>query len=197
MCYIRRNSNWPATTLNVTLLCYKLIGFAILSLALTQLEFIQADDSGCMNNFSPVGDKCLMLLNTYNTWYVADRHCRSLGAELLSFQNETQLQQIDKWMEIGAPQINEFWTSGNCLGDKGNFYWQSTGEWAKYLPWSTSRPQINIGDCLIVNLSKSTIVGYPAVSIMSCINHNTFICEQEPQKYNTRICLKSGSYENA
>lgn len=176
------------------MLCYKLIGFAILSLA-----FVQAQDSGCRNNFSPVGDKCLKLMNTYNTWYVADRECRSLGAGILSFQNATQLQEIEMWMGTKGPWVYEFWTSGNSLGEKGTFYWQSTGELARYLPWTANQPQTSNGDCLTLKGTQTTSTGYSAyrLAVDNCMTYNYYICEQKQEKYSTRICLKPGSYENA
>ncbi|XP_034478828.1 C-type lectin 37Da-like [Drosophila innubila] len=183
------------------MLWHKLIGFAILSLVLTQLELVQSDvpASGCRNNFSLAAGKCLLVTNSYYNWYEADRHCRSLGAGLLSIQNQTQLQQIEQWIAVKAPWVLDFWTSGNSLGQTGAYYWQSTGELARYLPWSPSQPQTKNGDCLVLESNKYSTAGYSdfRLSNKNCTHFGPHICEQQQQKYNTRICLKPGSYENA
>ncbi|XP_034484904.1 C-type lectin 37Db-like [Drosophila innubila] len=169
----------------------KLIGFAILSLVLTQLEFAQGHDSGCTNKFSKVGDKCLYLISYINTnWHNADRHCHSLGAGLLSFQNQRQLKQIEDWLDQNDTWSNEFWTSGNSFGHKGVYYWQSTGEKASYLPWSLGQPRPNQGDCLVLNSKPSsttshpyeTTVAVPAANsglyVENCSAVRSYICEQ-------------------
>ncbi|XP_034478829.1 macrophage mannose receptor 1-like [Drosophila innubila] len=183
------------------MLWHKLIGFAILSLALTQLEFVQSDvpASGCRNNFSSVAGKCLYASKNWLNWYEADRTCRSLGAELLSVQNQTQLQQIEKWLNTTLPFTLDFWTSGNSLGQKGVYFWQSNGEQARNMPWSPGQPRSADGDCLSLIANKLHNTGYYdyGLKVNNCTFWASIVCEQQPQKYNTRICLQPGSFENA
>ncbi|XP_034478827.1 C-type lectin 37Db-like [Drosophila innubila] len=183
------------------MLWHKFIGFAILSLVLSQLEFVQSDvvASGCKGNFSPVADKCLIAVSNYSTWYDADRHCRSLGAGLLSLQNQTQLLQITEWLNIRMPNTLELWTSGNTLGAKeGTYYWQSTGEEALYLPWSAGPPEPSSGDCLTLyvnGLNNWGSFNY-SLGVRTCNTLAALVCEQEVQKYPSGICLKTEAYEN-
>ncbi|KAL7736060.1 hypothetical protein ACLKA6_003798 [Drosophila palustris] len=160
------------------MLWHKLIGLAVLSLVLTQLEFVKSDipASGCRSNFSSVAGKCLMFTRYYYNWFEADRHCRSMGAELLSVQNQTQLEQIGKWLRKETHSFREFWTSGNSLGgQKGTYYWQSTGELVPYLPWS-NQPQPAKGDCLMLDSNYSYEF---LMSITNCTNYMPLICEQQ------------------
>ncbi|KAM8711231.1 hypothetical protein ACLKA7_000381 [Drosophila subpalustris] len=185
------------------MLWHKLIGLAILSLVLTQLGSVQSDvpPSVCRNNFSSVAGKCLLANISSNNWFEADRHCRSLGAGLLSLKNQTQLQQVENWLREKAPWVGDFWTSGNTLGgQKGSYYWQSTGELARYLPWLPNQPQTANGDCLMLlanNYNSNGLLDY-GLAIRNCTYiFSPHICEQKQQKYNSRICLKPGSYEDA
>lgn len=192
------------------MLWHKLIGFAVLCLALTQLHLVSSDvaaaaassnysTAGCAKNFSRVGDKCLLAVNSWYNWYEADRHCRQLGGGLLSLQNQTQLQQINTWLNATASFTAEFWTSGNMLGQKADYYWQSTGERASYLPWSTGQPQIYAGDCLVLYANNYTNWGVNnfRLTVKTCTNWSAHICEQKPQNYTSRICLTPGTYETA
>ncbi|XP_034476139.1 C-type lectin 37Db-like [Drosophila innubila] len=96
----------------------------IVNFVLLQLHQASSDN-GCKADFSQVAGKCLLTtLNLYN-WKEADRHCNSLGAGLLSLENEAQLEQISQWLNVTEPWIYEFWTSGNSLGHKGSYYWES------------------------------------------------------------------------
>lgn len=185
------------------MLWHKLIAFAVLCLTLTQLQSAASSNStstaGCAKNFSRVGDKCLLAVNSWYNWFEADRHCRQLGGGLLSLQNQTQLQQINTWLNTTASFTAEFWTSGNTLGQKGDYYWQSTGERANYLPWSTGQPQIYAGDCLVLYANNYTNWGVTdfRLTVKTCTNWSAHVCEQKPQNYTERICLKPGSYESA
>ncbi|KAM8711230.1 hypothetical protein ACLKA7_000380 [Drosophila subpalustris] len=184
------------------MLWHKLIGLAILSLVLTQLGSVQSDvaASGCRNSFSPVAGKCLLANNSYYNWFEADRNCRSVGAELLSLKNETQLRQITEWLNYIMPWTLELWTSGNSLGGKQNsYYWQNSGEEARYLPWARDQPKPADGECLTLNMSEFNSWGSfnYSLTVRNCSSIAPFVCEQEVQKFTTRICLKSDSYENA
>ncbi|KAM8711232.1 hypothetical protein ACLKA7_000382 [Drosophila subpalustris] len=183
------------------MLWHKLIGLAILSLVLTQLGLAQSDvaASGCRSNFSAVAGKCLYAHKNWLNWYEGDRLCRSLGAELLSLQNQTQLQQIEKWLNTTLPFVLDVWTSGNSLGQKGAYFWQGSGEQAKYLPWKTGQPQPAEGDCLTLQATKLANTGYSDYGLMvrQCSFWASLVCEQQSQKFETRICLKPGSYESA
>lgn len=183
------------------MLWHKLIGFAVLCLALTQLQSVSSDaassSEGCTKNFTRVGDKCLLVVNHWNTWYEADRSCRQLGGGLLSLQNQTQLTQINQWLNATASFTAEFWTSGNMLGQKGDYYWQSTGEAARYLPWSSGQPQVYAGDCLVLYANNYTNWGVSdfRLTVKPCTSWVAQVCEQKPANYTSRICLQPGTYE--
>jgi len=190
------------------MLWHKLIGLAILSLALTQLEFVQSDvsASGCRTNYTLVEGKCVQAFNYWLNWFEADRYCRSLGAGLLSLQNQTQYQKISQWINTTLPYTLYVWTSGNSLGQKGTYFWQSTGEQARYLSWSNGGPRPAEGDCL--TLSANNVTNWFSdyrLNINTCSFWAPIICEHKPQSNNTinnhnttsRICLKPGSYETA
>ncbi|KAM8711233.1 hypothetical protein ACLKA7_000383 [Drosophila subpalustris] len=185
------------------MLWHKLIGLAILSLVLTQLGSVQSDvaASGCRNNFSAVAGKCLYASKAYFNWYEGDRVCRSLGAGLLSLQNQTQLEPISQWLNATSTWVSQFWTSGNSLGQKGVYFWQSTGEQATFLPWSPGQPQPADGDCLTFNANSYSSNGFNdfRLNIGNCMLYAHIVCEQTVQNYtySTRICLKPGSYESA
>ncbi|XP_060655941.1 C-type lectin 37Db-like [Drosophila nasuta] len=179
----------------------KLIGFAVLSLLLAQLQFIPSDAavSGCSDNFTQVAGKCLFAANYWYNWYQAERHCRSLGAGLFNLQNQTQLQQISDWLNATLPYTIEFWTSGNKLGQYvANYYWQNTGEQAHYLPWANGQPLAASGDCVTLFANYTYyegILGYNLV-VRNCTHPSPHVCEKQTQITDNRICLKTGSYEN-
>ncbi|XP_034478825.1 C-type lectin 37Da-like [Drosophila innubila] len=185
------------------MLCHKLIAFAVLSLMLLQLHQVNSEAT-CGKNFTKVADKCLLASNQWYTWYEADRYCHSLGAALLSLQNQAELLQIEKWLSVSVPfKLSEFWTSGNTLGKKGVYFWQSTGEVARFLPWYPDEPKPASGDCLSLYPKEyNTTFGYSDYRLMikSCTYPSPLVCEKQPQKYDntsSMLCLKPESYENA
>ncbi|KAL7736056.1 hypothetical protein ACLKA6_003794 [Drosophila palustris] len=181
------------------MLWHKLIVFAVLSLVSVHS---QASGDNCAKDFTKVGDKCLLASNKWYSWYEADRYCHSLGAGLLSLQSQAELLQIENWLSVSVPfRLAEFWTSGNQMGKKGAYYWQSTGELARFLPWSTGEPSATAGDCLaLYPKNYNTSFGYSdfRLIVRSCTYPSPLVCEQKPQKYEqttTRICLNPGTYE--
>ncbi|XP_001987755.2 uncharacterized protein LOC6560367 [Drosophila grimshawi] len=180
----------------------QIIGFAILGLTLAQLHSVnsQADVTTCKSPFALVGDKCLLFSNKWLNWYEADRQCRSQSAQLLSVQNVSQLQAINNWMNITNPYTIEFWTSGNKFGNTQNLYfWESTGQQAKYLPWAKGQPQPKEGDCLM--LFSPTYGGVVSsdylLSVRDCAAWATIVCEQVPTNSVQRVCLMPNSFEMA
>lgn len=176
-----------------------LIALAILSVVLSQLQFTHSADvtnSGCPKNFTLVGDKCLFANNNWNSWYQADRFCQSLGAGLVSLENKTQLQLLNQWLNSTTSFPLDYWTSGNSFDQKETYYWQSTGELARYLPWATGQPKPANGNCIALHAGQVYVFDY-TLTIMDCIKWASPICEKKPQQFSSRLCLKSTAYETA
>ncbi|XP_060656993.1 C-type lectin 37Da-like [Drosophila nasuta] len=184
------------------MLWHKVFFCAVLSLLFGQLPQVSSKDvnSGCKTNFTRVGDKCLISSIQTTNWYEADRNCRSLGAELLSVQTPTQLEEINQWLSnLGQSYMHNFWTSGNSLGGKnGTYFWQSTGKEATYLPWAGGQPQPTITNCLML-VSSDIFMAYYRLWVFSCEASIAYICEHQPQNSTisttTRICLNPASFE--
>jgi len=159
------------------MLCHKVIGLAILSLVLSDVSA----SSGCKDNFTAVAGKCLFASRQYLNWYDAERYCRTLGAGLLSLQNASQLNPIENYVNDELMFIRDVWTSGNSLGHNGEYFWQSTGEQADYLPWSMDQPRTNDGDCLIFNdnhFNSWNEYKY-RLNVGDCNAIKAFVCEQQ------------------
>ncbi|EDW02621.1 GH19784 [Drosophila grimshawi] len=176
------------------------IGFAILGLTLAQLHSVnsQAAVTTCKSPFALVSDKCLLWHSKFLNWYEADRQCRSQGAQLVSVQNVSQLQAINKWMKASSPNTVEFWTSGNKLGNTQNLYfWESTGQQAKYLPWAKSQPKPKDGDCLMLysEIKNGVVANEYLLSVRNCTAWSSIVCEQVPTKSVQRTCLMPNSFE--
>ncbi|ALC42281.1 CG14500 [Drosophila busckii] len=181
------------------MLWQKLIICVVLCLGLSLAQSNNDNSTSCAQHFSLVGDKCVLIIDRWNSWYEADRACRALGAGLLSLQNQQQKQQLEKWLNATAPYTTEFWTSGNCLGKQGEYWWQSTGQQARYLPWASKEPLKNAGDCISL-FSNTTLQGQKVdelrLKMKDCTTWAACICEQTPQKFDTRICLKPAAFES-
>ncbi|XP_064542955.1 C-type lectin 37Db-like [Drosophila montana] len=182
------------------MLWHQLIACTILALALTQLHCAssQTAASKCSKNFTQVGDQCLLAVNSWFSWYEADRYCHTKGAGLLSLKNDTQLQLINKWLNTSLANQLELWTSGNSLGQKGVYFWQNTGEQSRYLPWATGQPRTTDGDCLMLTGTYSGLsIGNYRLSIRNCSTWAVSVCEQQAQNLTTRICLKPEAFQEA
>ncbi|EDW04465.1 C-type lectin 37Da [Drosophila grimshawi] len=158
------------------------LGIAILCLALTQLRCVnsQATDTICNEGFTLVGDKCLMMKFFAINWFAADSQCQSLGAGLLTLQNEEQLLQINKWVNMDV----QIWTSGNKLSNNGVYYWQNTE--AEYLPWAENEPDPSSGNCLILtDMSGGSETIDFRLRVEACLIINAYICEQLTQSVET------------
>ncbi|XP_052839700.1 C-type mannose receptor 2-like [Drosophila gunungcola] len=183
----------------------KLVCFAFVSLAFGQLEHVAADKTiaACPTNFTRVADKCLLIDDSWKNFYESDRHCRSINAGLLSLKNQTELNAINNWLAEVAPNQPEFWTSGNKLGEARNdYFWQSTGEQAVYLPWNTGQPTPASGDCLAllahVSMSTGQVVMDPhRLTVKNCTQWAAHICQAPLQLFQTQLCLNTSAFFEA
>ncbi|XP_020818208.1 perlucin-like protein [Drosophila serrata] len=184
----------------------KIVCFALLGLAFGQLHQVVSTEtvSVCPTNFSRVADKCLLADNSWKNWYESDRHCRSLNAGLLSIKNQTELKAIQEWLPVAEPYQLEFWTAGNKLGEVKtliDYYWQSTGEQARYLPWNQGQPTPASGDCLTLyaNYSMETgefVMEKHLLTVKNCTQWAPHICQAPLQQFTTQLCLNpSAVYE--
>lgn len=180
------------------MLWHQLIGLAILSLALTQIEFTHSAAvtvPSCGKNFKLIGDKCLLAFTSYGlSWYEADRYCQSMGAGLVSLQNQTELELLNQFLIHTMVFRLDHWTSGNKLQNmkKYYYYWQNTGEVAQYLPWAKDQPKPNSGDCLSLLTTGSFVPDYK-LTVQNCTKLLGTVCEQK--RVNWRIYLKPTAYE--
>ncbi|KRG05101.1 uncharacterized protein Dmoj_GI26260 [Drosophila mojavensis] len=60
------------------------------------------------------------------------------------------LQQLNDWLNIVAPLTLSFWNSGNSLGQEGDYFRQSTGKQADYLPWAKVQYVLETGNCIML-----------------------------------------------
>ncbi|XP_030081025.1 uncharacterized protein LOC115483390 [Drosophila hydei] len=90
-----------------------------------------------------------------------------------------------------APYTMEFWTSGNNYGNATQFYWQSTGLLANYLPWADGSPNLNDGNCL--TLYAATYANWGVANYRLVVRDYDYscahICEQQPQKKEKHKCF--------
>lgn len=71
------------------------------------------------------------------------------------------------------------WTSGTDQGEKGNFFWMSTGRHFNYTKWSNSQPD-NFGG--IENCVHTwNIDGVTQWNNRGCDNRLYYICEDKPK----------------
>ncbi|KAH8272840.1 hypothetical protein KR018_003304 [Drosophila ironensis] len=177
----------------------KLLCFALATLAFSQLYQAASEEtfSACPANFTLVADKCLLLDDSWKNWFQSDRHCRTLNAGLLSIKNQAEMKAINEWLPQVAPYVLEIWTAGNKLGETStlvDYFWQSTGVQALYLPWATGEPTHTKGDCLLlyasVDMSSgSVVIGQHRLAVKNCTQWGAHICQTDPIQYKTQLCL--------
>ncbi|EAL41799.1 AGAP007408-PA [Anopheles gambiae str. PEST] len=83
--------------------------------------------------------------NTFKiNWYKATHYCRSRGMFLVSINNHAQLNGVIKCIQkSGHMNLNndlDMWTSGNDLGEEGQFFFSSTGERVTFNRWDKGEP---------------------------------------------------------
>ncbi|XP_017077565.1 uncharacterized protein LOC108112254 [Drosophila eugracilis] len=184
----------------------KFVCFALVGLAFGQLYQVASEEtiSICPENFTQVADKCLLVDNKWKNFYESDRHCRSLNAELLSIKNVIELNAINEWLPSIAPYQPEFWTGGNKLGVTRSYeyYWQSTGELATYLPWKEGQPTPASGDCLklLANVTmtpEEAILSEHRLTVANCTQWAGHICQTPLQVFKTQLCLNTSAFFEA
>ncbi|XP_017044807.1 ladderlectin-like [Drosophila ficusphila] len=183
----------------------KLVCFALVCLAFGQLDQVASQDtiSVCPTNFTPVGEKCLLVDTKWKNFYESDRHCRSLNAGLLSIENSTVLTVINDWLPIIAPYQPEFWTAGNKLGEsRNNYFWESTGVEATYLPWNVGQPTPASGDCLTLEANvtmtpEEAFLSAHRLSVKNCTQWAPHICQAPLQFFRTQLCLNTSAFFEA
>ncbi|EDX07634.1 C-type lectin 37Da [Drosophila simulans] len=182
----------------------KLVCIALVSLVFGQVYLVASEDTiaVCPTNFTQVADKCLLVDGSWKNFYESDRHCRSLNAGLLSISNPTEFNVINEWLPIIAPYQPEFWTSGNKLGGTSDYYWQSTGEKALYLPWSAGQPTATAGDCLtlmanVTMTPEEAILSVHRLTVKPCTQWAPHICQAPLQIFKTQLCLNTTAFFEA
>ncbi|EDV55038.1 C-type lectin 37Da [Drosophila erecta] len=186
------------------MLSSKLVCFALASLAFGQLNIVASEETiaVCPTNFVQVAGKCLLLDGKWKNFYESDRHCQSLNAGLLSIDNPTELNAINKWLPIVAPHTPELWTSGNKLGGTADYYWQSIGQKAAYLPWRVGQPTPTTGDCLtllanVTMTAEETIMSEHRLAVKACTQWAPHICQAPVQIFKTQLCLNTNAFFEA
>jgi len=183
----------------------KLVCFALVALAYGQLYQVAGEETilVCPTNFTQVADKCLLVDTKWRNFYESDRYCRSLNAGLLSIKNSIELNAINEWLPVIAPYQPEFWTAGNKLGEtRGDYYWQSTGEQALYLPWQAGQPTAASGDCLtlLANVTMTTeevFLSAHRLAVKNCTQWAPLICQVPLQYFKTQLCLNTSAFFEA
>uniref|UniRef100_A0A6P4DW88 Uncharacterized protein LOC108037788 n=1 Tax=Drosophila rhopaloa TaxID=1041015 RepID=A0A6P4DW88_DRORH len=108
-----------------------------------------------------------------------------------------------QWLPVVAQYQLEFWTAGNKLGQvRDDYYWQSTGEQAFYLPWNTCQPTPASGDCLTLlanyNLTSEAFVMDPhRLTVKNCTQWAPHICQTPLQVFKTQLCLNTSAFFEA
>ncbi|XP_017087020.2 C-type mannose receptor 2-like [Drosophila bipectinata] len=175
-------------------MCSKLVCFALVILAFCQPYQGASEEtfSSCPINFTRVADKCLLADSSWKNWYESDRHCRSINAGLLSIKNQTELKAINEWLPVSAPYQMEFWTAGNKLGQVSaliDYFWQSTGDRALYLPWAVGQPTPASGDCLTLLANYSMSTEDHRLMVRNCTQWAPHICQTDLVQFKTQLCL--------
>ncbi|XP_017146612.1 lithostathine-2 [Drosophila miranda] len=184
----------------------KIVSFALVSLCLARVHQAANQDSSarCPTGFSRVADKCLLVGASWKNWFEGDRYCRTLNASLLSIRNQTEFNLINSYLPEFAAYELELWTSGNSLGDpQANYFWQSTGKEATYLPWATGEPKRASGDCLSLTANFTmeaggeVVLGEHRLTVRNCTLWGTVICETQLTQYRTELCLNPNAFYEA
>ncbi|EDW91672.1 C-type lectin domain family 2 member L [Drosophila yakuba] len=186
------------------MLSSKLFCFALATLAFGHIYLVASEEtiSVCPTDFVQVAGKCLHLYKSPKNFYYSDRYCHTRNAGLLSIRNKKEFDAINEWLPTVAPNSPEFWTSGNKLGGIEDFYWQSIGIKAFYLPWNVGQPIATAGDCLtllanVTTTAEGTIMGEHRLSVTSCISYAPLICQAPPQIFKTQLCLNTTAFFEA
>ncbi|XP_034650796.1 lithostathine-2-like [Drosophila subobscura] len=182
-----------------------IVSFALVSLCLARVYQATNQESftSCPSSFSQVGDKCLLVGGGWKNWFEGDRYCRTLNAGMLSIRNQTEFSLLNSFLPEFAAYELELWTSGNSLGDaQTNYFWQSTGKEATYLPWATGEPKKPNGECLSLtaNFSMETgevVLGEHRLTVRNCTLWGTVICETQVTQFKTELCLNPNAFHEA
>ncbi|XP_022218373.2 C-type lectin BfL-1-like [Drosophila obscura] len=183
----------------------KIVSFALVSLCLARVHLAanQESTTSCPTSFSRVGDKCLLVEGSWKNWFEGDRYCRTLNASMLSIRNLTEFNLINSFLPEFASSELELWTSGNSLGNaQTNYFWQSTGKEATYLPWATGQPKKASGDCLSLTANFSMETGEVVLephrlTVRNCTLWGAVICETKLTHYKTELCLNPNAFYEA
>ncbi|XP_053661877.1 C-type lectin 37Db-like [Anopheles marshallii] len=125
-------------------------------------------------------------------WFKAVEYCRLRGMFLLSVRNPEEREAVIEYLtSTGYPKTHSsfiFWTSGNDLGEEGEFHWASTGERFNYLNWRQNEPSGMSGgedsrkeDCCHVEYWSGHGANYNyTFNDRSCDHKLLFLCETLP-----------------
>uniref|UniRef100_A0A182MPY8 C-type lectin domain-containing protein n=1 Tax=Anopheles culicifacies TaxID=139723 RepID=A0A182MPY8_9DIPT len=140
-----------------------------------------------INTFGIFREKSYYFGNTFKlNWYKASEYCRTRGMFLVAINNDEQLNGVVEYIEKSGftktHGILHMWTSGNDLGEEGQFFFSSTGERLTYDRWTKNEPNNAMHDnctyehCVVLEYFQPWSINY-TFDDRQCGAENFFMCE--------------------
>ncbi|XP_308425.2 C-type lectin 37Da [Anopheles gambiae] len=140
-----------------------------------------------INTFGIFREKSYYFGNTFKlNWYKASEYCRTRGMFLVTINNDEQLNGVIEYIEKSGytktHDILHMWTSGNDLGEEGQFFCSSTGERLTFDRWTKNEPNNAMHDnctyehCVVLEYFQPWSINY-TFDDRPCGANNFFMCE--------------------
>uniref|UniRef100_A0AAG5D6G5 C-type lectin domain-containing protein n=1 Tax=Anopheles atroparvus TaxID=41427 RepID=A0AAG5D6G5_ANOAO len=119
-------------------------------------------------------------------WFKAAEYCRTQDMFLVSINDEQELNDAIDYVQssgyFGKNSDLQLWTSGNDLGESGQFYWSTTGaritfdRFADNEPSNTKYQDGSTEDCVVLERSKGRNLTFDD---RPCRREYHFLCENQ------------------
>lgn len=129
-------------------------------------------NNNTVGKFEKIGDKYYLIeQNEKVNWFVAGDICRTMGAHLVSFQNQWEFNAVVSRLRAGT----SYWIDLNDLGIEGQFRSVVTGYKPRYQKWHDDEPNNGRSDEHCCDLWYNDQLHL--MNDSTCSDLKSFICE--------------------
>ncbi|XP_017540854.1 ladderlectin-like isoform X1 [Pygocentrus nattereri] len=104
--------------------------------------------SPCPSGWLTYSRRCFKYVDQGMAWISAERHCLSLGANLVSIHHENEYQLVKALIRAHDPKENPTWIGLSDCQEEKMWIW-SDGSKLDYTNWNSNEPNFSNGECCV------------------------------------------------
>ncbi|XP_051811869.1 ladderlectin-like [Acanthochromis polyacanthus] len=116
-----------------------LFGLALGAVIPPDDQRVKLQRRGCPTSWYNFNGRCYKYIRTLKTWFGAQVHCASMGANLVSIHSSHEQNFVNALIRSFDPSARSTWIGFSDTSQEGRWTW-SDGSEVNYVCWSTGEP---------------------------------------------------------